>query len=232
MGLYSISLLPCPTASSPTWFPNSYLCPWRCGAEEGRNGRIRKSAVLSSGSHWCLLIFFWAKNQGWIWHLTHVGSQLSLKTHQIRRDKRVLPALWQSPPGKDITWLQKMPRFRKFGIPKNTCMCVLNHWQLTHLLCSLLRLGIQAQHLDLLDLGPSDFSRNWLIHLYHCFRKPAECSLCNASVTPPESWLPQNQHRSSHRGSGFPGWTLPDTFHCGSTNKQMDAMICTLALVS
>lgn len=162
---------------------------------------------------------FWTKEPRL--NLTCVGSQLSLKTPQIRRDRRVLPALWPSPPGQDITGLQKMPRFRKFGIPKNkkTQMFVPNHWHLFHLLCSLLCLGIEGQRLDLLELGSCDFSRNWLIHLYHCFRKPGECSLCNAPVTPTESWLPQNQYRSSHRGSGFPGWTLPDSFHYSSTNK-------------
>lgn len=147
---------------------------------------------------------FWTKEPRL--NLTCVGSQLSLKTHQIWREKRVLPALWPSPPGQDITWLQKIPRFRKFGIPKNTWMFVPHHWHLILLLCSLLCLGLQGQHLELLELGPSDFSR--------------------------KSWLPQNQYRSSHMGSGFPGWTLPDTFHCSRTNKQMDAIICTLALVS
>lgn len=229
MGLYSISVFPRPTASFPTWFSNSYLCPWRCGAEEGRNGRIRQSAALSSGSHWCLLIFSEPRTKAES-DLREFSAKSKIPPDTKRQERASSPVAESSWAGYNM--LQKMPRFRKLGIPKNTHMFVPNHGQLTHLLCSLLCLGIQGQHLDLLDLGPSDFSRNWLIHLYRCFRKPAECSLCNAWVTPTESWLPQNQYRSSHSGSGFPGWTLPDTFHCGSINKQMDAMICTLALVS
>lgn len=82
------SLFPCLTASSPTWFSNSYLCPWRCGAEEGRN---RADKAVCASFFWLLLLssYFFLKQRikaEFLPQMTCVGAQLSLRTEYMSGD--------------------------------------------------------------------------------------------------------------------------------------------------
>ena len=121
MGIYSVSsLFPCFTASSPTWFSNSYLCPWRCGAEEGRN---RADKALCTSFLSLLLMssyFFWSKASKlnpfhrWLMWV----PQVSLRTDYISRDRMVLPAQLWSSPGQNMTWLYMNPRMSEYVVSR------------------------------------------------------------------------------------------------------------------